>query len=289
MTGLLPRINLTSLGGVGLSQSSLSHLSSVYIEVSQSTLQAALSYLPENFGHFTFTANVTTLSVDESRQILNAGASQIVVTRTQFNELRTNHNSTVDISRLILAADASEGASYTSKDLDLYLDKTSAGIFISTDQSSSIKDWLNALTPEHRPAVYILTTSPTLESVLDLISLNVTAIVSSELLTTEPKQNESLLSVAKILFSTLKSDRTDGLISTLVVDEQGIALGLVYSNEESLSESLRTGTGVYMSRKRGLWYKGATSGATQELVKIDMDCDADCLRFVVRQQGKGRV
>ena len=68
-------------------------------------------------------------------------------------------------------------------------------------------------------------------------------------------------------------------------DERGIALGLAYSSHESLREAVRTRTGVYSSRKRGLWVKGATSGATQELIRVDLDCDRDTLRFVVRQVG----
>ena len=43
--------------------------------------------------------------------------------------------------------------------------------------------------------------------------------------------------------------------------------------------------GAYHSRTRGLWVKGETSGATQELLKIDLDCDRDALRFTVRQAG----
>ncbi|ORX89268.1 hypothetical protein K493DRAFT_318843 [Basidiobolus meristosporus CBS 931.73] len=93
--------------------------------------------------------------------------------------------------------------------------------------------------------------------------------------------------VGKALSATLVSDRPDGLFTTIVVDEQGVCLGLVYSSVESLNESIKTGTGVYQSRKRGLWYKGASSGATQELVKIDTDCDRDALRFTVRQNGSG--
>ena len=45
---------------------------------------------------------------------------------------------------------------------------------------------------------------------------------------------------------------------------------------------------MYQSRKRGLWYKGASSGDTQELVRVGLDCDNDCLVFVVRQKGRGQ-
>ena len=95
------------------------------------------------------------------------------------------------------------------------------------------------------------------------------------------------MDVSKVLLANTKSDRADGLFATLVTDERGTALGLVYSSEKSVSESLRTGSGVYQSRKRGLWYKGESSGDTQELVKIGLDCDQDCLRVVVRQKGRG--
>ena len=79
----------------------------------------------------------------------------------------------------------------------------------------------------------------------------------------------------------------DGLWPTVVVDERGIALGLCHSDLESLRAALERGQGVYHSRSRGLWIKGATSGATQELLRIDADCDRDCLRFTVRQQPPG--
>jgi phosphoribosyl-ATP pyrophosphohydrolase len=85
----------------------------------------------------------------------------------------------------------------------------------------------------------------------------------------------------------VRSDRPDGLWPTVVVDERGVALGLSYSDLESLGVALEQGQGVYHSRSRGLWVKGATSGAAQELLRVDADCDRDCLRFTVRQQPPG--
>jgi phosphoribosyl-ATP pyrophosphohydrolase len=73
----------------------------------------------------------------------------------------------------------------------------------------------------------------------------------------------------------------------VVVDERGTALGLCFSDLESLSAALERGAGVYHSRSRGLWIKGASSGATQELLGIDADCDRDTLRFTVRQRPPG--
>jgi len=95
------------------------------------------------------------------------------------------------------------------------------------------------------------------------------------------------LELAEAFAAPLESDRPDGLWPTVVVDERDVALGLCYSDLASLRAALERGQGVYHSRSRGLWIKGATSGATQELLRIDLDCDRDCLRFTVRQQPPG--
>ena len=93
----------------------------------------------------------------------------------------------------------------------------------------------------------------------------------------------------KLVTQSLKSDREDGLFPTVIVDEQGQCLGLVYSNEESIKVSLTRGVGVYWSRSRNqIWVKGETSGNTQELLSIGWDCDSDALKFVVRQRGQGK-
>ncbi len=83
------------------------------------------------------------------------------------------------------------------------------------------------------------------------------------------------------------SDRPDALIPTVITDERGVALGMAYSNPESIRLAINTRRGVYHSRTRGLWIKGESSGDTQELLNADWDCDRDCLRFTVRQHGRG--
>ncbi len=86
----------------------------------------------------------------------------------------------------------------------------------------------------------------------------------------------------------LQSDRPDGLWSTIICDPLGIALGLAYSNRESLLHAIKSRQGTYWSRSRdGLWIKGLTSGATQQLLGIAFDCDCDCLRFTVTQDAPG--
>jgi phosphoribosyl-ATP pyrophosphohydrolase len=71
------------------------------------------------------------------------------------------------------------------------------------------------------------------------------------------------------------------------VDEGRRALGLAYSSLESLRVAVESRRATYQSRTRGIWTKGATSGNTQELLRVEADCDRDTLRFVVRQHGSG--
>jgi phosphoribosyl-ATP pyrophosphohydrolase len=94
--------------------------------------------------------------------------------------------------------------------------------------------------------------------------------------------------VADAWAACLTSDRADGLWPTVVADESGVALGLAYSNAESLRCAIDERIGVYHSRSRGgLWRKGATSGALQQLIRIDADCDRDAIRMTVRQAPPG--
>lgn len=95
------------------------------------------------------------------------------------------------------------------------------------------------------------------------------------------------LSLAQAFASCLSSDRPDGLWPTVVCDEGGRALGLVWSDMESLSAAIETGRGTYKSRSRGLWVKGESSGDVQDLIRVEADCDRDALRFTVRQNGRG--
>ena len=95
------------------------------------------------------------------------------------------------------------------------------------------------------------------------------------------------LQLADAIAAPLTSDRSDGLWPTLVCDERGNTLGLAWSSPESLRAAVDERAGIYCSRKRGLWRKGGTSGATQELLGIDLDCDRDAIRFRVRQRGSG--
>lgn len=75
---------------------------------------------------------------------------------------------------------------------------------------------------------------------------------------------------------------------TVVCDEAGRTLGLVWSTRQSVARAVAERRGIYWSRSRqALWVKGETSGNAQQLVRVDLDCDRDALRFTVRQEGVG--
>ncbi len=75
---------------------------------------------------------------------------------------------------------------------------------------------------------------------------------------------------------------------TVVCDESARTLGLVWSTRESLVRAIAERRGIYWSRSRqSIWEKGSTSGNAQALLRVDLDCDRDALRFTVRQSGAG--
>jgi phosphoribosyl-AMP cyclohydrolase len=78
-----------------------------------------------------------------------------------------------------------------------------------------------------------------------------------------------------------------GLIPAVAQDYvTGEVLMLAWMNAEAVSQTLETRRVTYWSRSRqALWVKGETSGYTQELVELRVDCDADALLVRVRQTG----
>lgn len=80
---------------------------------------------------------------------------------------------------------------------------------------------------------------------------------------------------------------SDGLIPAVAQDaETGEVLMLAWMNAESLRRTLGTGRATYWSRSRQeLWEKGATSGHTQEVVSVSLDCDGDTILLTVNQTG----
>ena len=85
--------------------------------------------------------------------------------------------------------------------------------------------------------------------------------------------------------ATLKYN-DQGLIPAIAQDEAGDVLMMAWMNAEAVTRTLDTGRVTYWSRSRSaFWVKGETSGHTQALVEMRVDCDRDCLLMIVRQEG----
>jgi phosphoribosyl-AMP cyclohydrolase len=79
----------------------------------------------------------------------------------------------------------------------------------------------------------------------------------------------------------------EGLIPAVVQDvNTRQVLMVAYMNAESLKQTVETGETVFWSRGRGeLWHKGKTSGNTQRVREIYIDCDEDTLLVLVEPAG----
>lgn len=78
-----------------------------------------------------------------------------------------------------------------------------------------------------------------------------------------------------------------GLIPAIAQDaDTNEVLMMAWMNVDAVARTLATGKVTYWSRSRqAFWIKGETSGHTQALVAMRVDCDRDCLLVTVRQIG----
>lgn len=78
-----------------------------------------------------------------------------------------------------------------------------------------------------------------------------------------------------------------GLVPAVVQDAStGEVLMMAYMNRESLRRTIEGGLACFWSRSRGeYWVKGATSGNTQAVESIAVDCDADTILVRVKPKG----
>ncbi len=89
--------------------------------------------------------------------------------------------------------------------------------------------------------------------------------------------------------ATVDSVKFDGNGLVPVVAQNAVTgdvLTLAYANREALEKTLASGEAHYYSRSRSeLWRKGETSGNTQRVVEVKLDCDEDALLYVVKPHG----
>ncbi len=79
----------------------------------------------------------------------------------------------------------------------------------------------------------------------------------------------------------------DGLVPVVAQSAlAGEVLMVGYADREALERTRATGQAHYHSRSRSaLWRKGETSGHTQAVAEVRVDCDGDAVLYVVRQRG----
>jgi phosphoribosyl-AMP cyclohydrolase len=77
----------------------------------------------------------------------------------------------------------------------------------------------------------------------------------------------------------------DGLVTCVATDAaSGDVLMVAHMNAQALAKTIATGEAWYFSRSRGaLWKKGETSGHTQRVVEMRIDCDQDAVWIKVEQ------
>lgn len=78
-----------------------------------------------------------------------------------------------------------------------------------------------------------------------------------------------------------------GLVPAIAQDvSSGVVLMMAWMNAEALAATLATRRGTYWSRSRQeLWVKGETSGHTQTVRSVQLDCDGDTVLLQVEQRG----
>jgi phosphoribosyl-AMP cyclohydrolase len=78
-----------------------------------------------------------------------------------------------------------------------------------------------------------------------------------------------------------------GLVTCVATDAaSGDVLMVAHMNDEALRKTIASGEAWYFSRSRkALWRKGETSGHTQRVIEMRMDCDQDAVWIRVEQTG----
>jgi phosphoribosyl-AMP cyclohydrolase len=81
----------------------------------------------------------------------------------------------------------------------------------------------------------------------------------------------------------------DGLVTCVATDVwTGDVLMVAHMNEQALRRTIETGEAWYYSRsRRALWKKGESSGHTQRVTEMRVDCDQDAIWIKVDQNGPG--
>lgn len=241
---------------------------------------AARRKLPDHVSYFVLADHNTSANLDDVVHWLDDGAEKVIVPLAWAKELV----GVIPANRLVLLLDVANVTAVPDK-----LRGGVSGVLLKTP--SVDPEFISSISRFFTGSsifVQSTATSPPSTSTIRQLKSSGTLVIPTSLLTAGSTSSDRL-NIVDAFLAPVTSDRPDGLFPTVVSSwpQGGKSLGLVYSSAESIRESITTGRGVYQSRKHGLWKKGETSGAVQDVVKITLDCDADSLEFSVVQHGAG--
>ena len=209
----------------GLTRHQLAHLGCVHFAASNDNVDTLLRFLQKHISIETYIDVRGIDSIEDIVSLLDAGARKIFVKSSQLDGLKSYSDRVVSVYS---AADTSVVTNGTLLELG--------------EDSQSV---LEKLVASKTSPIYLTPTKPDIESFVEFATkYSVVPIIPATSLTLE-KGSKDRVYVPGLIAATWTSDRTDKLLPTVVTDERGVALGLVYSSEESLAESLKTGTGGY--------------------------------------------
>lgn len=215
---------------------------------------------------------------DQAVKILDNGATRIITKDAALV-------SAIPAERILLWVDSTTSTPLS----DTSLIKDIAGLYVELPEAQApelLASFREVLGGKRSIDSKVLIFRPTSGSVQDATMLGK---MESKGTPSVPTSKLDASGITTLFTSVLKTDRTDGLFATSVASSSGDALGLVYSSNASIAMSIDSGAATYYSRSRNsLWKKGETSGATQKVNRIRIDCDGDALEFEVQQkQGTG--
>ena len=283
----------------GLLMKTIAYLHRVHITATPDTQQDAINFAQRNFNYVKIYCDCTALkSVEDILSLLNNGVAKVFVAPWQMEALVEDRLLVgQDLGRLVVSFDHSmfddgpeETATSILSKIKLFIPDIPIGVHFQGTYDWEVLDMMKRMsTTEYYLGRYVTLAHDIQNDYVRTVKDGHVAIIPASELTADLEKYPDLVPAHVLITAAIHSDRPDGLYPTVVTDENGITLGLVYSSAKSIEVALQTGRGVYHSRRHGLWFKGQESGHTQELINISMDCDADTLQFNVRQHGEGTV
>ena len=285
-TPLLVSYNPASSPSDSLALDSIAYLGRVLLKVS--SLAEAEDFLRQNFRRLDVYLDATDISsTGDIVDLLNAGAAKVFISLDQLTAL--SQEQTVPSDRLVVYTSSDNQIDAFQKWVAENPERKEAGLSTESAATKALADKLGMNTEaQNLYQTYRDDNSITEETLKQTLNEGAVSIVPAQALTLDRNPIDGKIPVGSLIAARAVADQSNGLYATIVTDERSVSLGLVWSSDESIAEALRTGTGVYQSRKRGLWYKGQSSGDVQELIRVGFDCDSDCLVFVVNQIGRGK-